>query len=399
MSKPIKILQVTPSLSSNGGIEETIRILCTRLDKKKFRLGVCPIKDQPRDILREFKETEVEFFYYPRKGRIFDIFTIFWLRKIITDFKFDIVHTHSNKGNFHGRLAGLLAGKKVSIVTTHHDLGDLIFSKTPFLSKASASRPGIQRPPYMNVVYSLVYPFFNVRLNSLNSKIITVSHIVKKVYSAEPDNTLFETVYAPYDETIFKSSYQGLRSERIVLGVVGRLEKQKGHLCLLRAFSELIRSHGNLFLIIIGDGTLRNEIDLFIEKNHLKSYVVVRGNLPHGADLYDGIDIYIQPSLLEGCSITLLEAMGTGIPIIASDVGGPKELIIPNKTGLLVPPNDPAALKAAILGLMDNKKKALGLGKAGNERALQHFSSQIFIDKMSRIYQALVGEKEMLDAK
>ncbi len=393
MSKPIKILQVTPSLSSNGGIEETIRILCTRLDKKKFRLGVCPIRDQPRDVLKEFKETGADFFYYPRKGRIFDVFTIFWLRKIITDFQFDIIHTHSNKGNFHGRLAGMLAGK-VSIVTTHHDLGDLIFSKTPVLREERGDRAGIRRPPYMNIVYSVVYPFFNVRLNKLNSKIITVSSIVKKVYSSEPDNPLFETVYAPYDETIFRPNYQGLRGKRIVLGVVGRLEREKGHLCLLRAFTELIRSHRNLFLIIIGDGTLRNEIDLFIEKNDLRPYVLVRGNLSHSADLYNDIDIYIQPSLLEGCSITLLEAMGTGIPIIASNVGGPKELVIPNETGLLVPPNDPAALKAAILDLIGNRKKAVGLGRAGSERALKNFSSKIFIDKMSRIYQDLAGNAE-----
>ena len=176
---------------------------------------------------------------------------------------------------------------------------------------------------------------------------------------------------------------------------MGRLEREKGHLCLLRVFAELIRSHHNLFLIIIGDGTLRNEIDLFIEKNDLGPYVLVRGNLPHGADLYNGIDIYIQPSLLEGCSITLLEAMGTGIPIIASDVGGPKELIVPNETGLLVPPNDQAALKAAILDLIGNRKKALIFGRAGSERALKNFSSKIFIEKMSRIYQDLAGEKEM----
>ena len=341
---------------------------------------------------------DAEFFYYPRKGRIFDVFTIFWLRKIITDFQFDIVHTHSNKGNFHGRLAGLLAGK-VSIVTTHHDLGDLIFSKTPVLREEAGGQSGLRRPPYMNFVYSAVYPFFNVKLNRLNSKILTVSSIVKKVYSSEPDNPLFETVYAPYDETIFRPNYQGLRSKRIVLGVVGRLERAKGHLCLLRAFAELIRSHRNLFLIIIGDGTLRNEIDLFIQENDLRSDVLVRGNLSHGADLYSDIDIYIQPSLLEGCSITLLEAMGMGIPIIASDVGGPKELVIPNETGLLVPPNDPAALKAAILDLIGNKEKAWDLGRAGSERALKHFLRRYLLTRCRgsiRNLQGMRNESERL---
>lgn len=137
MLKPIKILHITTSLSSNGGIEETLRILCSRLDKKLFQIGICSIKDKPEKILEEFRQMDVEIFCGSRKGQLFDIFTTLWLRKVIKNFQADIVHTHNNKGNFHGRLAAKFAST-VSIVTTHHDLGDLIFSKTSALKKGSA---------------------------------------------------------------------------------------------------------------------------------------------------------------------------------------------------------------------------------------------------------------------
>ncbi|MCP4350833.1 MAG: glycosyltransferase family 4 protein [Desulfobacterales bacterium] len=111
--------------------------------------------------------------------------------------------------------------------------------------------------------------------------------------------------------------------------------------------------------------------------------------LPHDARLYEDTDICIQPSVFEGCSITILEAMGTGIPVIASNIDGPKELIIPGKTGILVPPKHPDALKDAVLDLIENKEKAVKIGNAGNLRASEKFSSKVFIDKMSQIYQTL----------
>lgn len=391
--KPIKILHITTSLSKYGGIEETIRILCNRLDKRLFQVGVCSITDRPGEILNEFREMGTEIFCGSGKGRIFDIFTMLRLRKIIKSFQADIVHTHNNKGNFHGRLAAWFS-PDVSIVSTHHDLGDLIFSKTPGLKKRIQGRFNTQGAQYENFIYSIVYPYLNIQFNQLNSKVITVSDTVRKIYASEPDNTLFETVYAPFDEAIFNNACQGFKNRKIVLGTVGRLEIQKGHIYLLQALAELVQKRKDIFLKIIGDGTLKKDIESFIKKNRLESHVFLCGSLPHNARLYEDTDIYIQPSVFEGCSITILEAMGTGIPVIASNIDGPKELIIPGKTGILVPPKDPDALKEAILDLTENKEKAFRIGKAGNLRALEKFSSKVFIDKMSQIYQGLATDRE-----
>lgn len=180
---------------------------------------------------------------------------------------------------------------------------------------------------------------------------------------------------------------------------MGRLEKQKGHLYLLQAFAQLVQRRRDILLKIVGNGDLKADIELFIKRNNLEPYVFLCGNLPHDARLYDNIDIYIQPSVFEGCSITLLETMGTGIPVIASNIDGPKELIIPDKTGLLVPPENPDALAEAIFDLIENKEKALKLGRVGNKRVMEKFSSKVFIKKMSLIYQELVAERRNLNEK
>ncbi len=395
MSEKIRILHITTTLNSNGGIEETIRILCRRLDPNRFRIGLCSIQDRPLEILEEFRQMDVEIFCIGRKGYFFDFITISQIKNVIKKFKADIVHTHTDKGNFHGRLAAFLS-PKVCIVTTFHSLENMAFSKTPELKKRLSELFDVKCARHQNYIYMFVYPFFNIILNQLNSKVITVSNTIRKIYSYNPDNTLYETVYAPYDHTIFKSHYRGFNGKYIILGTVARLERQKGHFYLLQALSKLIKTRKDILLKIIGDGSLKKDIELFIKKNCLEPFVLLCGKLPHDTSLYDDIDIYIQPSIIEGCSITLLEAMGSGIPIIASDIDGPRELIIPDKTGILVPPKNPEALKDAILELIGNKELAFKLGRAGRERAINKFSSKIFAEKMFQIYQKLViGGKEI----
>ncbi len=390
MSQRINLLYITTSLSTYGGIEETLRILCGRLDPGRFRIGVCTIKDRPGEVLTVFGEMGIEIFCLGRKGYFFDLLTTLKILRLIRRYRADIVHTHTNKGNLHGRIAAYLARKPL-IVTTHHDFGDIGFSKNPKHKKKGPSSIEADhfRNPY-NWVYAFLYPFLNVKLNALNAKIIAVSHAVRSVYTCTSDDQRFETVHAPFDDNLFTPKYDGFGNRRIVLGTVGRFSGQKGHLYLLRSLKLLVQTRSDIELRFIGDGPLKPKIKRYIEHNELGRFVQLCGSLPHNSRLYDGIDIYIQPSGAEGCSITLLEAMGVGIPVVAMDMGGPRELIIADKTGILVPPKNPLALKEAILRLIGDQKKALELGRSGQQRAREHFSAGIFIQKMTYIYQALV---------
>lgn len=398
MSEKIRVLHITTSLNSNGGIEETIRILCRRLDPNRFRIGFCSIQDRPLEILEEFRQMDVEIFCIERRGYFFDFITISQIKNVIKKFKADVVHTHRNKGNLHGRLAAVLT-PGTAIVTTHHDMGDISFSRTPALKKRKQHNISASRDnDCSGFIDTVMYPFLNVELNRLNAKVIAVSNSVRNIYTSNLGDNCFETVYSPYDETMYTPYYNGLRKSQISLGVVGRLTWHKGLMVLLHAMKILVQIRDDIRLKIIGNGDLKPKLDAFIHKNGLNPYVHLYGDLPHRANLYDNIDIYIQPSVSEGCSITLLEAMGVGIPVIASDIDGPKELITHNKTGILVPPDNPDALKDAIIDLIEDKEKAFKIGKAGNKRACENFSSKIFIEKMTRIYQELFHQKRGVKA-
>ena len=103
------------------------------------------------------------------------------------------------------------------------------------------------------------------------------------------------------------------------------------------------------------------------------------------------MDVYIHPAISEGSSITILEAMGMGIPVVAAKSGGPVELILHGETGLLVAAGNPAALEEAIIHLLENRDEAVRMGEAGRQRAHDLFSSRIFMEKMTRIYLELAS--------
>lgn len=385
---PIRVLHVTTTIGNCGGIQEFLRILCDRLDPAAFRIGICSICEVAEDIPKPLWNANVKLYFGGRQGYVFDVCTMLWIRRVISDFQADIVHTHNNKGNFHGRIAAALS-RRAAIVTTHHDMADGARSKSRNKSTDDGFDPADARERNrLTPMASVVYPFLNVELNRLNAKVIGVSNAVRSVYTADPNDARFVMVYAPFDERIFNSEFGGFREKStIVLGTVGRLSREKGQIYLLMAFQQLLQIHPHLRLRIVGTGPLRPELESYVADHQLGAYVTFAGALPHNADLYRDMDIYVQPSLAEGCSITLLEAMGLGIPVIASDIQGPKELIVPEKTGILVPAKDPTALRDAVIRLLADQDRAVALGAAGRQRALANFAGSVFADKMSSIYR------------
>lgn len=386
----INVLHITANIAESGGIREILRLLSARLDKRLFRMGICSITEKTSEIPAEFRDLGIDLFGLGRTGYFFDLLTTTEARKVINGFEADIVHTHHNKGNLHGRLAAVIP-PRVALATTHHDMGDLTLSREP---KAQHNRN-----PELTDFYSTndpdwlartLYPYLNIQLNRLNDLVISVSAAVRAIYASGPDDPRHVVVHSPYDESLFRKSYHGFTGDRVTLGTVGRLYNPKGHKYLVEAMKVLSASHGNIHLKIIGEGELGQSLGSLIHKHGLNHCVQLCGNLPHNTDLYQGLDIYVQPSVSEGCGISVLEAMGTGVPVIASDIDGIRELINTGESGILVPPKDPVALAQAIDYLITNRDKALELGEAGQKRACENFSAKVFIDAMSRIYKAMV---------
>jgi len=165
----------------------------------------------------------------------------------------------------------------------------------------------------------------------------------------------------------------GLDSNAFVFGTIGRLVTIKGHFYLLDAFKQILITTPSAQLVIIGGGELEEKMRDYIQKNKMETSIILTGNIPDAYRFLRALDVFILTSLTEAFGLVLLEAMVAKIPIIATDVGGIKD-VISNK-GKLIPPASIESLVASMTEhLQLNKQQLQSLGEELYKRAEEHFS-------------------------
>jgi sugar transferase (PEP-CTERM/EpsH1 system associated) len=176
-----------------------------------------------------------------------------------------------------------------------------------------------------------------------------------------------------------------LPGHAVVVGTVGRLDPVKDHAALLQAFSVLRTDQRTAELVIVGDGPCRGALEQQVQELGLTGHVHLLGMRHDVPLLLQGFDVFALPSLAEGISNTLLEAMATGLPVVATRVGGNPELVEHGVTGTLVPPSNPLVQGAALHYYVEDAGLRERHGAAARQRVLEHFT----IDRMAQAYHDL----------
>lgn len=186
------------------------------------------------------------------------------------------------------------------------------------------------------------------------------------------------------------------RSGPLVIGTVGRLQTVKNQILLIRACGLVLRQAPELAtawqLRIVGDGPERPALEAALDAEGLRAIATITGWNDDVPAALRSLDIFVLPSLNEGISNTILEAMASGLPVIATAVGGSPELVADNETGFLIPGNDPAALAERLLRYLRLPALALAEahGLAGRERVEREFSIQRMLQDYARMYRAVL---------
>ncbi len=188
-----------------------------------------------------------------------------------------------------------------------------------------------------------------------------------------------------------------VQPQHVLVGTVGRLEPIKDQLSLARAFVLAVERRpdlrARLRLVVVGDGRLRAPIEQVLRAAQMADLVWLAGSRDDIAVLLRGLDLFVLPSLAEGISNTVLEAMATGLPVLATAVGGNVELVEPGITGALVPPNDPPALAEALIAYTDDPRRREREGQAGRERAVNEFALEEMAAAYQDIYDRLLAQR------
>lgn len=205
--------------------------------------------------------------------------------------------------------------------------------------------------------------------------------------------------FAPGPSGVVRRRF-GLAEGRVVIGHVARFDPVKNQMMLVEAFARLRARRPETFLALIGDGELRAALERRVGELGIRDHVGFWGMASELPELYRDFDIFALSSFTEGTSMSILEAMSTGIPVVATAVGGNSDLLAHGRAGRLVPGNDAAAFAGALEVLAARPDERATLGAAARERVLAHYDHDRMVDAYESIYrgEALVGAPAAHDA-
>jgi glycosyltransferase involved in cell wall biosynthesis len=193
----------------------------------------------------------------------------------------------------------------------------------------------------------------------------------------------------PPEEVSWFRQAMGLRG-RPIIGAIARLSPVKGLDLLLRGVPNLIKNYPNIQVLLVGDGPERATLvrlayELGIPDRVIISHPVEDTRIPLAT-----MEIFVAPALREGFGLAIVEAMAAGVPVVASNGGGPAEIIEDGKSGLLIPPGDPDSLERAIRDLLADPPRRSRIAEAGRQRARSQFDMERVVGEVEAVYSRAV---------
>ena len=363
--KKTNILYVITSLGI-GGAENLLLSYLKLLDRSKYNFFVCALREKPDDLVSEISNyAEVTKLGMKNK---FNPRVIFQLIKLIKKTQPDIIHTHLFQARFYSTIAHQFSRRSVLITHKHNNVN----------------------PKKHNV-------FILLEMLSIifNKKVIAISQSVKdslKKFELVPDNKIFVLTngidYLKFNKTAISRDFAVNRP--LIIGTVCRLEWQKGLSYLLLAMKIILAKFPETRLEIVGDGSLLGELQDLSKKLSISKSVSFFGKFTEVIPFYNRMDIFVLPSLYEGFGIVLLEAMASGVPVVATNVDGIKEVVVDGKSGILVPPKNPEAIANAVTHIIEDPQLRKDLVDEGFNRA-RLFDIQEHLLKLDNLYNNLLG--------
>ena len=184
----------------------------------------------------------------------------------------------------------------------------------------------------------------------------------------------------------------GLPRDIPLVGMVARLAPQKGIAEFLRAARLVCDRVAETQFLLVGDGPLREQAEALVQELKLEERLHLLGEMESAREAMGALDVLVVASRAEGSSVSAMEAMALGKPVVGTAVGGVPEVVADGDTGLLVPPGDPEALAEAVCTLLADPERAQSMGERGRQRAAAHFRIDLMIERTKAVYADVMRE-------
>jgi glycosyltransferase involved in cell wall biosynthesis len=353
----MNILYLTTHLNT-GGITSYVLSLASALLKRGHKIFVASSGGQ---LVPQFIKAGITYIPIPiRTKQEFHLpkitVSLFKLLKIIRKENIEIIHSHTRVTQVLGTLLQYFSGKP-HISTAHG-----------FFKKRISRK---------------LFPCWGKPVIAISESV--KEHLVRDFKVKEKD---IKIIYSGIDVSKFRGQKKkdlGL-GDSLVIGIIARLSEEKGHLYLVEAMKSVLAKFPSAKLLIVGEGRMEKRIKEKIEELKIKENVIFLASVSDTSEMLAALDIFVMPSLKEGLGLSLMEAMASGLAVVASDVGGIKSLIKDGENGLLVRPADAAELCHGLLELLSNPQKREFLGRNARIYIEQNYSLESMVSQTENLY-------------
>jgi glycosyltransferase involved in cell wall biosynthesis len=357
-------MQLVLSLSPGGTerlVIEIVRALAQRIEST-----VCCL-DQPGAWADELVAMGVPVVSLSREPGFHPALAM-RLARVLKERDIDIVHCHHYSPYVYGLLASVLKPTVQLVFTEHGRLSDAAPSRKRRLVNPLLSRwPG--------------------KLCAVSADL--KNHMVAEGFPARRVGVTYNGIDPGQRPTALQRSEAraslGLTDDAFVVGTVGRLDPVKNLHLLLQTHAFLVSKHPHVNTVIVGDGPERAALEAHVQSLGVQDSIIFAGYRADVRALMPAFDLYVNTSSYEGVSLTILEAMATALPVVATRVGGNPEVVIDQETGLLVPAVA-RSLADAIGGLVHDERRRRMMGDAGRFRVKRHFSMARMVEEYASVY-------------
>jgi len=367
--KEIKVLLITARADNGGGPRHIASLMACNQHVTFY--GAAPRQLPYYPVFQQHcRECIVMPFRKFSPGAFLRLVKLIWKEGI------DVIHSHGTGGGIYGRLLRLFYPRGICVHTFHgiHDKGR-----------------GVRRIIYLlleKILGRLTHQYIFVsrsekeRAQGFGIRPVNCSVILNGV-----DTGYYQSLSVDVEE---KKKELGIGPGKTVIGTVGRLSYPKAPEIGIRAISLLKKDKRNVVYIMAGDGEEGDRVREEIERLGLQDSVLLLGDRADVGEILKVMDIFVLPSRWEGLPLALLEAMASGIPVVASRVTGNIEAVLEGATGMLVEPESPEELFRAITLLLDNPDLRRDMGVRGQKTAAENFDHVRMARETFKIYQSML---------
>lgn len=372
----IHILHITYDMNI-GGTEQVIRNLVEGLDKTRFKSSIACIDGVIGPWGQELETKGFKHFCFKRQPG-FDFQVIKALRKLLKTEKIDIVHCHQYTPYTYGWFASLFTG--IPVIFTEHGrfYPDFSSSKRRFIN------------PILQMRTALITAISQATKDALVKYEYLSANRIEVIYNGIAD---LSGKRNPEQDQALKQSL-GFTESDIIFGTISRLDPIKNQSMMIKAFAEALKTQPHIKLLIVGDGPLREDLETLTRSLGIETNVTFTGFQPNPQSYLSIMDVFLLPSLSEGTSMTLLEAMSFSKPTIATAVGGTPEILKHKDTGMLTNNNNQEELEQAIGLLAAKEALRKSLGDMARQDYIQHFTVKAMTDNYQTSYSALTHKTD-----